>query len=175
MLRKFVLLASALAAVAAATALSAGADITTATFTLTTAGVLSISAPTGTPVSLATQMSSNHASTVSGQLGTVTVSDQRGGAQTWTATAISSAFTPTIGPAVTAIAASAVSYSVGTITQSGVVATGVDAPALTAVVTVVTGVVTGLSTASWNPTISVAVPAGALPGTYTATITHSVV
>ncbi len=31
-----------------------------------------------------------------------------------------------------------------------------------------------LNTASWNPTLSVQVPASAVAGTYTATITHSV-
>jgi hypothetical protein len=45
---------------------------------------------------------------------------------------------------------------------------------LTGVSPVVNGVSTGLSTASWNPTISVLLPANAAPGTYTATITHSV-
>jgi hypothetical protein len=32
----------------------------------------------------------------------------------------------------------------------------------------------GVNSASWNPALSVLVPAGAVAGTYTATITHSV-
>jgi hypothetical protein len=38
----------------------------------------------------------------------------------------------------------------------------------------VNGASTGLAWASWNPTITVVVPAGAAPGTYSGTITHSV-
>jgi hypothetical protein len=33
--------------------------------------------------------------------------------------------------------------------------------------------VNGNTTVTWDPTIQVAVPAGAIGGTYTATITHS--
>ena len=36
------------------------------------------------------------------------------------------------------------------------------------------GASAGISTASWNPTISVLVPANFAPGVYSATITHSV-
>jgi hypothetical protein len=84
---------------------------------------------------------------------------------------ISSAFTP---PTTPADPASNVSYAAGAFTQSGVVATAVAAPDLTAVVPVVTGVSSGLSTASWDPTISVLVPVNFAPGVYSATITHSV-
>jgi hypothetical protein len=38
----------------------------------------------------------------------------------------------------------------------------------------VTGASTGVSSASWNPSISVVVPANFAPGVYSATITHSV-
>jgi len=171
MMRKLVLLAGTFAALAAVMALPAGAD--TISFTLTPAGLLSISAPTG-DVSLGSQRSLNSASTISGQLGTVTVTDERGGSQSWTASVISSSFTPV--PTGTAIAASAISYTVGAITASGVTATAV-APApttLTGVSPVVTGIGTGTSTTSWNPTISVIVPPNFAAGVYSATITHSV-
>jgi hypothetical protein len=168
-MRKFLLLASASALLAAVTALPAGA-ITPATFSLT-AGGLSISAPTGS-VSLGSQVAATSSSTISGPLGVVTVSDQRGGSTSWTASVISSAFTPPAGPA---DPASNVSYAAGTITASAtVVATAVPASDLTGVKTVVTGASTGVSTASWNPTISVFVPANFAPGVYAATITHSV-
>ena len=108
---------------------------------------------------------------MSGPLGVVTVSDQRGGTTTWTASVISTAFTPPAGPA---DPASNVSYAAGTITVSGVVATAVAGVDLTGVTTVVTGASTGVSSASWNPTISVLVPANFAPGIYAATITHSV-
>jgi hypothetical protein len=169
MLRTFVLVASSVAVLAAAAALPAAAD-TTATFTLT-AGALSISAPVGS-VSLGTQTVSNSSSTISGLLGVVTVSDQRGGVTTWTASVISTAFTPPAGPA---DPASNVSYAAGAITASAtVVPTALAALNLTGVTSVVTGASTGISSASWNPTISVVVPANFAPGVYSATITHSV-
>jgi hypothetical protein len=167
-MRKFLLFAGTFVTLAAAAALPAG-GATTATFTLT-AGGLSISAPSGT-VSLGSQSVSSSPSTISGPLGVVTVSDQRGGVTTWTASVIATAFTPPSGPA---DPASNVSYAAGTVTTTNVVATAVPAPNLTGVSTVVTGASTGVSSASWNPTISVIVPANFAPGVYSATITHSV-
>jgi hypothetical protein len=167
-MRKFLLLASTSAALAGVTALPAG-SATPATFQLV-AGTLSISAPTAS-VSLGSQVSSITSSTMAGPLGVVTVSDQRGGTTTWTASVISTAFTPPAGPA---DPASNVSYAAGTITASGVVATAAPASDLTGVTTVVTGASSGVSSASWNPTISVVVPANFAPGVYAATITHSV-
>jgi hypothetical protein len=167
-MRKLLFLASTFAALAGVTALPAG-SATPATFQLV-AGTLSISAPTAS-VSLGSQVSSVTSSTMSGPLGVVTVSDQRGGTTTWTASVISTAFTPPAGPA---DPASNVSYAAGTITVSGVVATAVAGADLTGVTTVVTGASTGVSSASWNPTISVLVPANFAPGIYAATITHSV-
>jgi hypothetical protein len=167
-MRKLLFLASTFAALAGVSALPAG-SATPATFQLV-AGTLSISTPTAS-VSLGSQVSSVTSSTMSGPLGVVTVSDQRGGTTTWTASVISTAFTPTAGPA---DPASNVSYAAGTITASGVVATAVAGADLTGVTTVVTGASTGVSSASWNPTISVIVPANFAPGIYAATITHSV-
>jgi hypothetical protein len=167
-MRKLLFLASTFAALAGVSALPAG-SATPATFQLI-AGTLSISTPTAS-VSLGSQVSSVTSSTMSGPLGVVTVSDQRGGTTTWTASVISTAFTPTAGPA---DPASNVSYAAGTITASGVVATAVAGTDLTGVTTVVTGASTGVSSASWNPTISVLVPANFAPGIYAATITHSV-
>jgi hypothetical protein len=167
-MRKLLFLASIFGALAGMSALPAG-SATPATFQLV-AGTLSISAPTAS-VSLGSQVSSVVSSTMAGPLGVVTVSDQRGGTTTWTASVISTAFTPTAGPA---DPASNVSYAAGTITASGVVATAVAGADLTGVTTVVTGASTGVSSASWNPTISVIVPANFAPGVYAATITHSV-
>ena len=84
---------------------------------------------------------------------------------------ISTAFTPPAGPA---NPASNVSYTAGTITVSGVVATAVSAADLTGDSTVVTGASGGISTASWDPMITVIVPANFTPGVYSATIMHSV-
>jgi hypothetical protein len=170
-MRSFLCMAGAVvvfAALAIAGPESVGAA-TPATFTLT-AGALSISAPVAS-VSLGSQVASTNAGTISGSLGVVTVTDQRGGTTTWTASVISTAFTPTVGPA---DPASNVSYAAGLITVTAtVVATAVAATDLTGVSTVVTGASTGISAASWNPTISVFVPANFAPGVYAATITHS--
>ncbi len=168
-MRKFLLLAITSCTLGVVVAMPAVAA-TPASFTLT-AGALSISAPTGS-VSLGTQVASTSSSTITGPLGVVAVSDQRGGPTTWTASVISTAFTPPSGPA---DPASNVSYAAGAITQSAtVVATAVPAPDLTGVSPVVTGASTGISSASWNPAISVVVPANFAPGVYSATITHSV-
>jgi hypothetical protein len=169
MLRKFLLLASSFTALAAITVLPASAA-TPATFELT-AGALGISAPTGS-VSLGTQVASNTSSTITGSLGVVTVSDQRGGVTTWVASVISTAFTPDAGPA---DPASNVSYAAGTITASPTVTpTAIAGVNLTGVTTIMNGASTGISSASWNPSISVVVPANYAPGIYRATITHSV-
>src|ERR1700722_1710847 len=168
-MQKFFVLAGAVTAFIGVNAIPAEAA-TPATFTLTS-GALSISAPTAS-VSLGSQVASTATSTISGSLGVVTVTDQRGGVTTWTASVISTAFTPPAGPA---DPASNISYGAGVVTVSPtVVATVVAASDLTGVTTVVTGASTGISTASWNPTISVVVPANFAPGVYSATITHSV-
>ena len=169
MVRKLGLVLATLGAATIGTVLPAGAS-TPASFTLTS-GTLSISAPTA-GVSLGTQVASTTSSTMSGLLGAVVVSDQRGGPTTWTASVIATAFTPTAGPA---DPASNVSYSAGPIVDAGpVVTTASPVTDLTGVVTVVTGVSTGISTATWSPTISIFVPANFAPGVYTATITSSV-
>lgn len=168
---RFVLLASSFASLAAAVALSAGAA-TVATFTLIP-GALSISAPTG-PVALgASQVASAGAHTFTGLLGTVTVTDDRGGATAWVASVISTSFVPdTTGAAVPALA---VSYAAGTVSVSALVTAVKPATTdLTGVSPVVNGTSTGISSASWNPTISVLVPPAAVAGTYSGTITHSV-
>ncbi len=155
-------------------AASADTGTTTATLTLT-GGALSITVPTDAG-SLGTQANTVGGGTISGPLGQVQVNDARSAAagSGWVTSVISTAFTPPAGPA---IPASAVSYTVGAITQTGTATytandpgnlTGV-APALTA-----TGI-TGDNSATWNPIIHIAVPGGMAAGVYSATITHSVV
>ncbi len=169
---RYLLAASALAALAAGLGTAAPAGAATPTTFTVTGGALTISAPTAS-VSLGSQGTSNTANTISGPLGLVTVSDLRGGTTTWVASVISTAFTPV--PANTAVAAINVSYATGTIAQSAnVVAAAVAALDLTGVSPVVNGASTGVSTASWTPTISVFVPANFAPGIYSGTITHSV-
>ena len=167
------LLATATGVLALGFAVPASAAPTTATLTIT-GGALAITVPT-TSVSLGTRQNTVGGGTISGVLGVVQVSDGRSAAagSGWVASVISSAFTPPAGPA---IAASAVSYTAGTITKVGTaVYIANDPPDLTGVSPAVTAsAITGDNSATWSPTITVLIPGGMAAGTYTATITHSV-
>jgi hypothetical protein len=154
-------------------AFAATAGGTTASFTLT-GGTLSITVPT-TPVSLGSSPEAVAGQVISGPLGQVQVTDARDPAagSGWVATVISAAFTPGAGPA---IAASAISYNAGPITKVGTATYTANNPVdLTATVAVVTASgITGDNSATWNPTISIAVPGGTAATSYSALITHSV-
>jgi hypothetical protein len=158
-------------------ALPASADTsgTSAATVTVEAGGLAITVPTGT-ANLGTRVNTVLAGTISGPLGQVQVDDARGAAagSGWVASVIATAFTPPAGPA---IAASAVGYTAGTITKVGTATYTANAPGnLTGVAPAVTATgITGDNSATWNPTISVAVPGGMAAGVYSATVTHSVV
>jgi hypothetical protein len=156
---------------------SASADTTgdtTATITVT-GGFLSITVPADAG-NLGSHTNSVGGGTISGPLGQVQVEDGRSAAagSGWVTSVISSAFTPPSGPA---IAASAVSYTAGTIAKVGTATYTANNPGdLTGVVAAVTATgITGDNSATWNPTINVAVAGGMAAGVYSATITHSVV
>jgi hypothetical protein len=172
-----------LAVLGAVTALSAialpaaQAANTTTTFTLT-GGSLSVTAPAS--VNLGTGTTGDSAFT--GQLGTVTVSDLRGGLlASWTTTASSGDFTTGAATANETIAKAKVSYWSGAATASSGVGTFLPGQ-LTTLLKVILGsaqtafsasVTVGNNSASWNPTI--VVDAGsAVAGAYSGTITHSV-
>ena len=164
---------SVAAALALGVALPAVANPTTATVEIT-GGFLSISAPTDAG-SLGTTVNTVLGSTISGPLGQVQVNDARSAAagSSWVASVISTAFTPTAG---TAIAASAVGYTVHDIVKVGTATYTANDPAdLTGVSPAVTATgITGDNSATWTPTINVAVPGGMAASVYSATITHSV-
>ena len=145
---------------------------TTATITVT-GGSLSITVPAA--ANLGTTASTVGGSIISGPLGQVQVLDARSAAagSGWVASVISTAFTPPSGPA---IAASAVGYTAGAITKVGTATyTANDPGDLTAVGAAVTATgITGDNSATWTPTITVAVAGGTVAGAYSATITHSV-
>jgi hypothetical protein len=166
----------ALMAVSLEAAAPASADqtaVTSAAVTLEGGGLsISASADAG---NLGTKSNIVGAVTISGQLGQVQVTDSRGAAagSGWTATAISTAFTQTAGPS---IGAAAVGYSAGSIAKVGTATyTANDPTNLTGVSAVVTATqITGDNTATWNPTIHVAVGANMAAGVYLGTIIHSV-
>lgn len=154
-------------------AVADGTADSSATVTLQGGG-LSISAP-GDAGNLGTSSNSVGVVTISGQLGQVQVTDSRGApaGSGWTATAISTAFTPTSGPA---IGAGFVGYTSGPITKVGTATyTANDPTTLSGVAPVVTATaITGDNTATWNPTIHVTIAADMAAGVYFGTITHSV-
>ena len=147
---------------------------TTATITIT-GGSLAITAPADAG-NLGTRTNTVLGGTISGSLGQVQVEDGRSAAagSGWVVSVISTAFTPSAGPA---IGASAVSYTVGTITKQGTATyTANDPPNLTGVAPAITATgITGDNSATWNPTINVLVPGRMAANVYSATITHSVV
>ncbi|MET1036856.1 MAG: hypothetical protein ABW075_01195 [Aeromicrobium sp.] len=155
------------------TAAAGSTAVSNASVTLEGGG-LSISAP-GEAGNLGTQSNSVGPLVISGQLGQVQVTDSRGApaGSGWTATAISTAFTQTAGPS---IGAAAVGYVTGPITKVGTATYVANDPAnLTGVSAVVTATaITGNNSATWNPTIRVAVGANMPAGVYLGTITHSV-
>jgi hypothetical protein len=150
------------------------ADVTTATVTLT-GGVLAITAPAAAG-NLGSAANTVLGGTISGPLGQVQVNDARGSlaGSGWVASAISSAFTPSAGPAV---AASAVSYTAGSIAKVGTATFTANNPNnMTGVAPVVTASgITGDNSATWTPTINIVMPGNMVSGVYSATITHSVV
>ncbi|MEW1821576.1 hypothetical protein AB0323_12420 [Arthrobacter sp. NPDC080031] len=149
---------------------------TTTTFQVS-GGALSVSAPATKDLGTGAA-----AGTLTAQLGNVTVTDSRAqlGAS-WTATVSSAGFTNAdVGQAAPI---TTVTYASGTATATSGLATflpGQISPAVPAALTS-TGITafsasaaTGNNSATWNPTVVVSIPAQAIAGHYTGTITHSV-
>jgi hypothetical protein len=138
-----------------------------------TGGSLSIAVPTDT-VSLGTLSESSGSQTASAALGTITVTDNRGGTAGWAVDASANDLT---GPQnISVNGPSTSSYTAPTATSSGTV--NVSSSNLAGlypggIVQTGTGV-SGANTASWNPTISILIPGSALAGTYSSGVTHSV-
>lgn len=175
--RRIVALLGTCAALSAFAMPAAHAAGTTTTFTLT-GGSLSITAPGSVNLGSGTTGDSGF----TGQLGSVSVSDLRGGLlSSWTATAAASDFTTGGATANETIVKSKVSYWSGAPTATSGTGTFVTGQ-LTALLKVALGAAqtafsatatVGNNSASWNPTIIV--DAGsAVAGTYTGTVTHSV-
>jgi hypothetical protein len=156
-------------------ALSRGV-VTLSANTVTTpiVGVLSITVPSAA-ADLGSRANTLAGGVVSGSLGEVRVDDERMAVagSGWVASVSSTAFT---GPGGATIPATAVSYSAGTIVKVGTATyTANDPNDLSQVTPAVTATsVAGDNSATWTPTISVAIPGSSVSGTYTAIVTHSV-
>ncbi|MET8333623.1 hypothetical protein ABZV14_06630 [Streptosporangium canum] len=157
----------------AATSLPAIADDTVVTFSITTAG-LTISEPGSENLGSV----ASGAASVSGQIGPVTVTDDRGTLNgSWNATVISTDFTTGGGTAPETIPNINVTYSPGSATAT--TGTGTFTPGPGGIINVPRVAFTGTelvgdNTATWNPTLTVTIPAGKVAGTYSGTVTHSV-
>ena len=159
------------------TTAAAGDPDTTVTFTVTSTGILSMTAPTD--VFLGTGAVGD---TISAPLGGVAVTDDRAlDAASWIVTASASDWTTGAGTPVETIPATDATYDPGIITPSGTIITNGTTIALAnsqtpspdnTVVAGTAGI--GDNGATWDPTISVAVPADAVAGDYVGTLTQSV-
>ena len=160
------------AALAYSSTISSGGDPdTTVTFTVTS-GDLTMTAPTAVDLK-----SGAPGTTITGALGAVTVTDDRALlSASWTTDASASDWTTGAATPAETISAADVGYDPGSITTTGTItATGTPislSGTATPVVTGTDGV--GDNTASWDPSIAVAVPASAVGGVYTGTLTQSV-
>lgn len=167
-LRKPFLVAITAAGLVCATTMPASADDTAVTFELT-GGDLTLSVAAS--AALVDEASGVAANVITGTLGVVTVTDARGGTADWAVSAGSSTFTGT-GLSVS----DGVEYTNGTVTETGIntvaAATALEIMGDPGPVAEATAV-SGNNTASWNPTLDVSMPAGALVGEYAGTVTTS--
>jgi hypothetical protein len=151
---------------------ASGSDpATTVTFAVTS-GALTMTAPTAAALG-----SGAPGGSISSQLGTVTVTDNRALASaSWTATVASTTFTTGTGTGAETIPVADAFYDPGAITTTGLITVTPTGVVLSntpqAVVAGTAGA--GNNSASWNPRIVMTVPTTAVSGSYTGTITHSV-
>ncbi|MET8529086.1 hypothetical protein [Micromonospora sp. NPDC005172] len=151
---------------------------TIVTLTVDAAGGLSITVPATANIGHGVE-----GSTVTGQLGPVTVLDQRGSlTPNWTATVVSTDFTTGGGTSGETIPNINVLYWSGPATAtagSGTFTPGQPTAAQAVIINVPRTAMshtggTGNNFATWNPTLSVNIPVGTVQGVYTGTVTHSV-
>ncbi|QDO39853.1 hypothetical protein FNV62_18225 [Streptomyces sp. RLB3-17] len=159
--------AAALVLIQPGPAVAADDPSTTVTYTVTS-GALTLSVPASAALG-----SGAPGTQISAPIGPVTVTDDRALlSASWTATAAETDFTS----GASTIPATRATYTTGTVTTTGTItATPTSVTLSNSGQTVVTGSAgVGDNTATWNPTVTVSVPAGAIGGAYTGTLTQSV-
>lgn len=168
-LRKPLAVAATVSALAIAGAMPAAADDTSTTFELTGGSlVLSVQA------TAALTDAATGATSIEGDLGVVSVTDERGGSDAWNVSGASTAFT---GAIVDGSSSTAVDYTGGTVATTGdvTVADGTTTTLTGETASVVApSSLSGNNTAEWTPTLAVTMPAGALADTYTGVVTTSI-
>jgi hypothetical protein len=164
---------------ALAAPLAAHAADTPVTFAVD-GGSLSVSAPTAN-VPLGSYTLGTSTSDISSQLGTVTVVDQRATVSgSWTAGVTSTDFITGTHSANETVAAGDIAYAPGLgsnpVNTDTTYTPGTDGVLdnTTALTAMSTSNESGSGGVSWDPTITVHLPAQVVPGTYSGTITHSV-
>ncbi|MFC4586397.1 hypothetical protein [Sphaerisporangium corydalis] len=154
-------------------ALPAMADDTIVTFSITTAG-LTINAPSSANLGSVPSGTTS----ISGPIGPVTVTDLRGTLNgSWTAVVTGTDFTTGGGTTAETIMVANVSYAPGPATSTTGIGTFTPGPG--GIINVPRVAFTGTAlqgnnSATWNPTLTVTIPASSVSGTYTGTVTHSV-
>lgn len=159
--------AAALVLIQPGPAVAADDPSTTVTYTVTS-GALTLSVPASANLG-----SGAPGTQISAPIGPVTVTDNRAlVSASWTVTAAETDFTS----GASTIPATRATYTTGTVTTTGTItATPTSVTLSNSGQTVVTGSAgVGDNTATWNPTVTVSVPAGAIGGAYTGTLTQSV-
>ncbi|MEU1415010.1 hypothetical protein [Streptomyces sp. NPDC005731] len=147
---------------------TAAADPSTTVTYAVTSGALTLSVPVSANLGAGAP-----GTRISAPIGPMTVTDDRALlSASWTVTAAETDFT-TGGSSIPATDAA---YDPGSITTTGIItATGTPVTLSNSGQPVVTGSAgVGDNTATWNPTVTVNVPAGAIAGAYTGTLTQSV-
>ena len=149
------------------------------TFSVTTTGTLDLTVPDST-VSLDTGVAPGQ--TASGLLGDVVVADNRDlDGATWTVSASDTDFKTGSGTGNSLILADLATYITNTVTSPTAGSAAAIAPydtggplsSTTPADVVSEAGFNGANDATWDPTISIAVPSTASTGTYSGTITHS--
>ncbi|HEX9969306.1 MAG TPA: hypothetical protein VGB03_04135 [Acidimicrobiales bacterium] len=169
-------------AIAAAPAALAAESANTTVSVTVAAGALSIGAPGSASLG---SVSAAVGSVASANLGTVTVSDSRGSLLGWSVTAVTTTASMSTGgttPHTIALTpAGPLSWATGTVTASGAsLLSGVAAGAggflnnTTPIPVAVAALAAGGGTYTYNPTVSLTVPANAESGTYSVVVTQTV-
>ena len=163
---------------------------TVSTFSLTSAGGLSLSVPNGTdsaPLALSNTAGTGNATTttgslsLAGKLGSVTVTDSRGAlTATWIAKVTSTSFTTGGGSTNETVLPTNIVYGSGSPTNDTSIYTGTFTPTVAGLTLDALGTAgawtgVGNNTVSWNPTLTFTLLPSQVAGTYKGTITHSVI
>lgn len=176
-MRSKLLLAAAVVSLLLTHALPASAQNTGLNLNIL-AGSLAISVPAAAGIGHGLQ-----GETIAGPIGNVTVTDDRAAlTATWTASVASGGFTTGSGTPEETIPNSAVRYWSGAAVQSTGFGTLIPGQAIPAQAVVLNtqrtafslAAGTGTNTATWNPTVEISIPASAMSGPYTGTVTHTV-